>query len=165
MSTFAEHFKEQADTLQKQATRWLVAATLVGLVAAVFAWYLASDFQKELASVNGADLSAIVGMAFGKTVILALLFGALTWCSRSYRALRHQESVNRHRVTGLRTFKAFVEGSKDPVVQDAVLLATTKSIFGNMPTGFVDHAGAEASDVNIVEVVKEASKKMSGRES
>lgn len=163
VSVFAEHFEKQADTLGDQANRWLSAAFCIGIVAGGFGWWLANDFQKELSPVNGADLSTIVGMAFGKTVILALLFAALTWCGRSYRALKHQESVNRHRETGLRTFKAFVEGSKNPAVRDAVLLATTKSIFGNMPTGFVDHAGADASDMNIVEVVKEASKTTGGR--
>ena len=160
VSTFAEHFKRQADVLRDQAKRWLGAAILVGVVAGVFAWWLAHDFQETLSAVNGANLSTIIGIAFGKTVILALLFAALTWCGRSYRALKHQESVNRHKETGLRTFKAFVEGTVDTVVRDAVLLATTKSIFGNMPTGFVDHTGAEASDVNIVEVVKEASKRV-----
>lgn len=86
-----------------------------------------------------------------KAAIIAVLFTGTVWCGRIYRALAHQATVNRHRALSLKTFQAFVKSTEDPLVRDSVLAAATKTVFGVVPTGLVDHTGGEESGVKFVE--------------
>jgi hypothetical protein len=81
-----------------------------------------------------------------------MLTGTL-WCGKCYKALTHLVIVNRHRALGLRTLQAFANAAADAQTKDAVLLEATRSIFGNVPTGYVDVANVD-SDHKVVEIVR-----------
>ena len=51
------------------------------------------------------------------------------------------------------TFRAFVEGSEDQTVKDAILLQTSQAAFSNRPTGY-ESQEKEAQTINpVVEIL------------
>ena len=48
-----------------------------------------------------------------KIALLVLLFSATVWCSKNFRALKHQVTINKHRALSLQTFQAFVGERSD----------------------------------------------------
>ena len=155
VATFTSEFDEEAKALARGSKVWLVAAAV--LAAATVGWTVLSFDWPPLP--EGANSWVTLRHVVTKVSVIAVLFTATVWCGRIYRALRHQRSINRHRALSLKTFQAFVKATDDPVTRDAVLTAATKSIFANVPTGFVEErATGQDTSVNVVEVGKSASK-------
>lgn len=75
--------------------------------------------------------------------------------SRIYKALKHQITVNKHRANALKTFQAFVKAASNDNTRDAVLIETTRSIFANSPSGYLDTTDASSdSNTKILEIIK-----------
>jgi len=90
----------------------------------------------------------------GKLAALVVLFTATLWCGRTYKALKHLSTVNRHRALSLQTFQAFSQAASNDVTKDAVLMEATRAIFGSTATGYLDSKGGAESDLKIVEIAK-----------
>ena len=160
VATFTHEFDEEAKRLASGSNKWLLAATVLAILTSAAA--LASFFWPPLP--DDADGWPTLRHVVAKVSVIAVLFTGTIWCSRIYRALTHQRSINRHRALSLKTFQAFVKATDDPATRDAVLMAATKSIFGNVPTGFVDERGAtQDTSVNVLEIGKSANKAMPTR--
>ena len=160
VATFTHEFDEEARRLAKGSSKWLLA--VVVLAVFTFATAVASFFWPSLP--DDANSWATLRNVVAKVSVIAILFTGTIWCGRIYRALTHQRSINRHRALSLKTFQAFVKATDDPAIRDAVLMAATKSIFGNVPTGFVDERGAtQDTSVNVLEIGKSANKAMPTR--
>ena len=85
-------------------------------------------------------------------MISTLSFGVL-WRARNYRAERHNETLNKHRANALMTFRAFVEGTADDRVKDAILLQAAQAAFAGRPTGF-DSPEKDSPTINpVVEIL------------
>ena len=155
VAIFTSEFDNEAKALARSSKWWLLA--VVALAGTTAVWAICSfDWPSTPESANSwITLRHMVA----KASVIAVLFAGTVWCGRIYRALRHQRSINRHRALSLKTFQAFVEATDDPVTRDAVLTAATKSIFANVPTGFVEErATGQDTSVNVLEVGKSASK-------
>ena len=155
VATFTHEFDEEAKKLTVASRLWLGAVGSLAAITVIAAVY--SFFWPSLAedANNWAALRHVVT----KVSVIAVLFAATVWCGRIYRAIRHQRSINRHRALSLKTFQAFVQATDDPATRDAVLMATTRSIFANVPTGLVDERSAnQDTSVSVVEVGKSAGK-------
>lgn len=152
---FTNEFAHEADELACASTKWLLVAGTLGFTTLAIAlwstvWPLLPD---------NASIWMTLRYAVAKVSAVVVLFTATVWCGRIYRALRHQRSINKHRALSLKTFQAFVEATDDPATRDAVLLAATKSIFSNVPTGFVDErVGSQDASVSVLEVGKSTGK-------
>ena len=48
----------------------------------------------------------------------------------------HNKTLNQHRANALKTFLAFVEGTQDDRIKDAVLLQACQAAFKNRATGY-----------------------------
>ena len=155
VATFTSEFDSEAEALADNSLWWLGA--VVGLALLTLASAIGSFFWPSLPDdANGwATLRHVVA----KVSVIAMLFTGTVWCGRIYRALTHQRSINRHRALSLKTFQAFVKATDDPATRDAVLVAATKSIFANVPTGFVEERTAERdASVNIFDVGRSVGK-------
>ena len=160
VATFTHEFDEEAKRLAVGSKTWLGA--VVSLTVLTSAAALASFFWPSLP--DDANSWLTLRHVVAKVSVIAILFTGTVWCGRIYRALTHQRSINRHRALSLKTFQAFVKATDDPATRDAVLIAATRSIFGNVPTGFVDERGAtQDTSVNVLEIGKSASKTMPTR--
>ena len=155
VATFTQEFDAESKVLAATSRWWLGA--VVGLALLTITAALVSFFWPPLS--DNASGWVTLRHVVAKVSVIAILFTGTVWCGRIYRALTHQRSVNRHRALSLTTFQAFVEATDDPGTRDAVLMAATKSIFGTVPTGFVDERGAtQDTSVNVLEIGKSAGK-------
>ena len=160
VATFTHEFDDEARRLAAGSKKWLGA--VISLTILTSAAALASFFWPSLP--DNANSWLTLRHVVAKVSVIAILFTGTIWCGRIYRALTHQRSINRHRALSLKTFQAFVQATDDPATRDAVLMAATKSIFGNVPTGFVDERGAtQDTSVNVLEIGKSANKAMPTR--
>jgi len=150
-AVFTEDFSKEAKTLNDTAEKWLKVTTGLAITTVILGFVMLWMFQPE----SGLDSGQIIHRFGTKVAILGILFTATVWCGKNYRSLMHQSAVNRHRALSLQTFQAFSHAASDDQTKDAVLMETTRSIFGNTSTGFIDEqkAGQEGF-MKIVEVAK-----------
>jgi hypothetical protein len=127
----AQQFETEAATLSKASYWWLATAAALACAAIVAAIGLALLAPPE------ATAGWIAQYSVTRIFVVGVLLGAAFWCGSVYRAMRHQITVNRHRMNALRTFKAFVEAAETEEIRQAILLETTRSIFATSPTGFL----------------------------
>lgn len=148
-AVFTQDFDKESKNLVDRAKVWLRATWIIAVLTFVVAgtmWYITEP---------GLDQSQVWQKLTTKLAILALLISATAWCGKIYKALVHQSTVNRHRALSLQTFQAFSNAASDVQTKDAVLLQTTKAIFNDASTGFIDgtHTGSD-NDIKIFEIVK-----------
>ena len=147
-AVFTQDFKNEAVSLDAQAQRWLYSAAAGAVITLCFAVAI------WLVPMAGDDLPSIVQRFGGKLAALAVLFTATLWCGRTYKALKHLATVNRHRAMSLQTFQAFSHAASDDATKDAVLMEATRAIFGSTPTGFLESKGSSEGDLKIIEIAK-----------
>jgi len=152
VGVFTSDFDGQATTLNGEAGDWLkytLGFAVLTLIAAFASFYfpIASD----------ATNAQIAQYLTSKLVILLVLLTATIWCGRIYKALMHQVTVNKHRANSLKTFQAFVKAASDEGTRDAVLIETTRSIFTNAPSGYLETAEpSQDAGTRVLEIVKGA---------
>lgn len=152
---FEGQFDGEARKLTTGSRLWLVSTAVMAIITVLTAaWsFLGTSLPDD------ANSWTILHHVVTRVSVIAILFAGTVWCSRIYRAIRHQASVNRHRALSLQTFATFVEATDDPATRDAVLMAATRSIFANVPTGLVDERSASKdTSVNVLEIGKSAGK-------
>ena len=162
VATFTSEFDSEAKKLAGSSQWWLWAVgglAFLTLASAIvlFFWPPFPEYANSWTTLRHV---------VAKVSVIAILFTGTIWCGRIYRALRHQRSINRHRALSLKTFQAFVQATDDPATRDAVLMAATKSIFANVPTGFVEERAAnQDASVSVLEIGKSAGKAVPTRKS
>jgi hypothetical protein len=153
---FTADFMTEVEQLERGAKRWLVASISSAFLTIVAAFVM-------LFIINGQDQSTfkIVQITTTKLVILAVLLSATVWCSKIYKSNKHLITINKHRANSLKTFQAFMKAAENVQARDAVLLETTRAIFGVTPTGYLD-ADISSGDLGtrIIEIIKDGSKKI-----
>jgi len=148
-AVFTKDFKTEAETLHTQAKSWLrvTAIFAFGTVCLALLMY----FLVEPVS----DTSVVIQKFGSKVAVLGILIAATVWCGRNYKALMHQATINKHRALSLQTFQAFSHAASDDQAKDAVLMETTRAIFGKNPTGYIDQKSeSQENQTRIVEVAR-----------
>ncbi len=149
VSTNAQIFVIEAEKHHTQASAWLKAA----IITASITFIVAVAFLVAAFVYHPADLAATIQYLVAKLFVLSTLFFAVFWCSRQYRSQKHNETLNKHRANALMTFRAFVEGTGDERVKDAILLQAAQAAFVARPTGF-DSPDQGLSNINpVVEIL------------
>lgn len=131
VSVHEGEFRNEVESLQQTRIAWLGAAAALGVSAIACAFFLGTE------PLNDGQYILAVQRGITKIFVVGSLVTASVWCASNYRALSHQISVNRHRMNALRTFKTFVAAAETSEVRQAVLLETTRTIFGASPTGYL----------------------------
>jgi len=150
---FTADFSTEAGELKETAKKWLIATSVMGGVTLIAS--MAFLFLSFKPSTDYATVQIITT----KLIILGLLFTSTLWCGRIYKALMHQVTVNRHRANSIKTFQAFNQAASNDAARDAVLMETTKAIFGQGSTGYLDKEGSGSGDqLRVVEMVKHVPK-------
>jgi hypothetical protein len=152
VSTNAQIFIGEAQKHENQASAWLkgtIVTASITLIVAIAFLYTAFVYHPD-------GLSATIQYLVAKLLVLSILFFAVFWCSRQYRSQKHNETLNKHRANALMTFRAFVEGTADERVKDAILLQAAQAAFVARPTGF-DTPDKEQSTISpVVEILGKA---------
>lgn len=149
VSTNAQIFVGDAQTHGDGARTWLkgtIVMASITLVAAVAALVTVFIYHPK-------DLAATIQYVVAKVLVLSTLSFVVVWCARNYRSQKHNQTLNKHRANALMTFRAFVEGTSDERVKDAILLQAAQAAFSGRPTGF-DTPDKESQTINpVVEVL------------
>lgn len=145
----AQIFQKSAAQFSSAAGKWMkatiIASSITLLVACGFLW-LAFAYHP------GSTAEA-VQYVVAKIFILSVLMFSVYWCAREYKSLKHNQTLTEHRANALLTFRAFVEGSSDERVKDAVLLHAAQAAFAGRPTGY-DSPDSDVGTVNpVVEIL------------
>lgn len=141
-------FETAAQTHQKSAEGWLTATRRASAVT--FCLSVALLFSPIFYSPNTTPQA--VQLIFSKVLVVSVAFFVLVWCSKNYRAARHNETLNKHRADALKTFRAFVEGTSEVAVKDAILVQAAQAAFAPRNTGY-DGADGDGPQIQpIVEV-------------
>lgn len=143
----AKHFQEEAERDGLLSGLWFVATSvLIGAAAYISYWTIGRTVALD------AGWVAVVQMTVGRFSLMAIAYFAAIWASRMYRAARHNQVVNRHRVNALRTFETFASAARDDAARDAVLLRATECIFSHQASGFSD-SKSETGSTKILNAV------------
>lgn len=149
VSTNAQIFLENAKTHSTQSKTWLKATiTISSITLLVAIGFLINSFiYKPL------NVSQVVQYVVSKIIVLSTFSFGIFWCAKNFKAQKHNETLNQHRANALMTFRAFVEGTDDLRIKDAILLQAAQAAFSSRATGF-DTPEKDIQSVNpIVEVL------------
>lgn len=149
----ASQFRDQAEQYARAKRTWLrasvgVAALAIALAAGNVGYLLNKLAQTEISTGRAIEL------AVAKVLLFSVLYYALVWVVRTYRAASHNEVVNRHRENALRTFETFVAAATDEQTKQAVLLRATESVFGHQASGFSDPGRDDSTTSRLLEIVR-----------
>jgi hypothetical protein len=169
----AQFFKEESDGHQKAAKTWLTVTILLTVLAVCVGWWnyshsldaLTSAISKspqpetpqngsKQASSDSGTMALQIQLAVAKLIIFSVLFSAVIWTGKMYRAHRHNYVINRHRLNALSTFEAFAKATDDQQIKNAVLLQATQCIFGPQPTGYISGENESEGYPQILEIVR-----------
>ncbi len=149
VSTNAQIFLEQAKEHADMSIKWMkgtIWMSSIMLVAAIVALVIALKYHP-------VGTAATIQYVVAKLIVLSILSFGILWCARNYRSQKHNETLNRHRANALMTFRAFVEGTSDDRVKDAMLLQAGQAAFAAKPTGY-DSSDSDTQSINpVVEVL------------
>jgi len=145
------HFKQEADDHKNIATKWLGATAILGLITVLFGVVSLYYFISLVPTLTPSQ-SIQIGVA--KLIVFSVLFSALIWMGRIYRANRHNYIVNKHRQNALSTFEAFVKATSDDQTKSAVLLQATQCIFSPQHSGYVPQERDSGTHPPVLEIIR-----------
>lgn len=157
VSVHEADFSAEVEALDRARLRWLIAAAVLALSAVGIATYLTDWAPRDAAPLWFAQRLAT------KVFIVGAVTAAAIWCGSIYRSLSHQRTVNQHRMNALRTFKTFVSAAETAEVRQAILLETTRTIFGAAPTGYLQSSESNVdAGSKMAEALSKAGKSSAG---
>lgn len=149
VTTNAQIFLSSAKTHAEKGKTWMTATILMAaltLAVALIFVYLSFSYKP-------ATTAEAVQYVVSKIILLSVLSFGIFWCAHNFKAHKHNETLDQHRANALMTFKAFVEGTNDERVKDAILLQASQAAFAPRPTGY-DSPDKEVQTINpVVEVL------------
>ncbi len=152
VGTRADMFGAEAQRHATARTTWLKASISVAALAGLFA--VGNVVYLVLCGSPEIEPGPAIELAVAKILLFSVLYFALVWVVRTYRAASHNEIVNQHRRNALLTFEAFVAASADDQTKEAVLLRATECVFGHQVSGFSDPGRDDGGSSRLLEVIR-----------
>ena len=158
VSTNAQIFLTDSTGHAKIAKKWLIATiAMSGITLLVAIGFVIASFK-----YTPATTAVAIQYVVSKIILLSTLSFGIFWSARNYKSSKHNETLNKHRANALMTFRAFVEGSEDSTIKDAILMQTSQAAFSNRPTGY-ESQEKEAPTINpVVEILGKSLAKSGG---
>lgn len=173
ITKYAVLFSEEASQHKKAAVGWLVATTVLGILAGAWGWVSYShlaDLAMKYSAITTVPSSQstsqtvslftpglAIQLSVARLIVFSVLLSAVFWAGKIYRAHRHNFVVNKHRQNALSTFEAFAAAARDdPQTKNAVLLQATQCIFAPQVTGYVTQDAEGELQPKILEVIRSA---------
>lgn len=149
VATNAQIFLTDSGDHAAVAKKWLIATVISSIITLLIAiMFVVISFEYEPKTTAVA-----IQYVISKLILLSTLFFTIFWCAKNYRSSKHNETLNKHRANALMTFRAFVEGSGEQQIKEAILLQAAQAAFVNRPTGYETHE-KESQGINpVVEIL------------
>lgn len=134
----ADYFETAADRHAKAAGRWLfttvaLSIATLGIVVVAFGNQIVSAPVPTTVEVKDA-----LPWIAGRVIVISFFSSLVVWASRVYRAHRHNQTVNEHRLNALRTVVVLSTESSTAGLREAALGHAMPAIFGHQPSGYGD---------------------------
>jgi len=149
VATTAQIFLGDSTAHATAAQKWLIATittSIATLIVAISFLIISFNYHPE-------TISATIQYVVSKLILLSTLSFSIFLCAKNYKSSKHNETLNKHRANALMTFRAFVEGSADQQIRDAILLQASQAAFVNRPTGYEDQEKEAQSISPVVEIL------------
>jgi hypothetical protein len=160
----ANFFEDEAKTHNRSAHLWLGLTALLAGATIYLGWLNYHNTAQLLTKPTLTTAQAQtpespspaleVQFAIAKLIIFSILFSAVIWAGKIYRAHRHNAVINRHRRNALSTFETFAKATDDQQIKNAVLLQATTCIFGPQATGYIAQEKDSEGYPQILEIVR-----------
>ncbi|MBN1823516.1 MAG: hypothetical protein JW803_04265 [Endomicrobiales bacterium] len=149
VSANAQIYESAASNYSNYAAKWFQATIMVS----VFALITAGVFFWLVFSYTPETTAKAIQYVFGKLIILSIITYVVYWCASNYKSNKHNQVLNEHRANALKTYRAFVEGSVDPRIKDAILLHAANAAFSCHGTGYEKNDSEQQSMNPVVEIL------------
>lgn len=149
------HFKQEADQHENSAKTWLTATICLAIATFLVGGLFLFSYYSLVPTMTGTQS---LQLAISKIVVISVMFSAMLWTGKTYRAHRHNAVINRHRQNALSTFQAFVKAAADDQTKNAVLLQATQCIFSPQQTGYFTGESETTGIPQVLEVVRNLGK-------
>jgi len=149
VATNAQIFLTDSSNHALTAKNWLTAtiwSSAITLVVAIVFVIISFKYQPP-------TTASAIQYVVSKLILLSTLSFGIFWCARNYKSSKHNETLNKHRANALMTFRAFVEGSSDQQIKEAILLQAAQAAFVNRPTGYEDQEKESQAINPVVEIL------------
>jgi hypothetical protein len=149
----AIYFKNEAEEDARGSVRWFWATVGASALTILFGGFAIWFYSTHALTMEPAQAAQL---AIAKLAVFSVLYFGILWTSRTYRALRHNCTINRHRQNALSTFETFVKAATDDQTKNAVLLYAAQAIFAPQITGYISKDAEPQSASHVVEILRGA---------
>lgn len=159
----ASHFKQESEEHKQAGWVWLSVTIVLALATARLAWVnygrtlavFEQWLRPSIQNPTPVPTAVVVQLTVAKIIGFSILFSAVLWAGRIYRAHRHNYVVNKHRQNALSTFEAFAKAaSGDSETKNAVLLQATQCIFNPQATGYLGQEKDSDGHSSVLEIFR-----------
>jgi hypothetical protein len=151
-----EHFSTRKDELGSPIKRWMGFTILFFALTLGFILFVNHILDKP----NPDQLGDVILYISSKVIIVALLVSAMIWCGKLFKDSYDKREFYQHKIAITKTYKVFMESTKESEVKDAVLKESLKHIFSSPPTSH----DAPKAEIEIIKAVPDIIKAVTGRE-
>lgn len=143
VSQQAIYFKDESESQNGLAEKWLKKTYLFAFVVAAFA--VLSIFIHKIPFLKPDGAIESLQLVTSKMLIFATLGYLLILAAKNYNMHKHNAIVNKHRQNALLTYRALVAAADGDGTEDIVLAHAASCIFSPQETGFSQNRGDGAS--------------------
>jgi hypothetical protein len=144
-------FSIARDSHRKWSHVWAALATAV---ATALLLKIAHDIQYGAGPPNPSGswyIAANLSHYLARALCVSLVSYVLVFCTKNYRAAKHNEVVNAHRAGALATFDTLKSGAQGHSgVDDAITLHVAEAVFTPQPSGY---DGKDAPETHVTELM------------
>ena len=154
-AVFTDEFRKEASAREKRSRRWLYPTALFSALAlSLSVLVMFGLLGKPPTNV----WEAVYGLG-GRVIAISVLFYAAVWSGRIALANMNLASINKHRAVSLQTLQAFHKSAEDPAAKDAVVLEAARSVYENVPSGYIGRqATGPGAGARTLEVIRGANR-------
>ena len=161
VSQRATYFKDEVNTQEDSAQRWLLCASISAITLVFFAIF--SLFLHKFDLIRPANTTEMLQLMTSKVLIFSVLGYILILAAKNYTAHKHNAVVNRHRQNALLTYRSLSAAADDAGTQDIVLAHAASCIFSPQETGFTSGKNdATSGSKSVLELLTRGSARAAG---
>ena len=155
-------FGDEADEHRKKALKWLrftivLIVAFTALLVALLNLVDAQLLKYNAGTIPTINIFTVQSFAY-RFALISLGFISIYFSIKNYNAHRHLQIENEFKENALNTFKAFTKAAgENEDIKNAILLATTHSIFTIPKTGFLGKDGGTTVETPFINLVKSMS--------
>lgn len=138
-------FEREAERHRRRAFWWLIASALGAIaIISVGVYFYFCDAPHIWIDVGTIDWNNLIP----KISSLAILILFELMIISTYRAERHNETVNEHRSNALATFDTMTSSSQNRKTIDTITLIAASAIYSPQDTGFSRRTGLQQTNIS-----------------